>query len=63
MANSEKIPKGKIQLYCYVKIENKDLLKKKAEEFDMSESRVLDLVLDVLRRKPSNFTLHELVKR
>jgi hypothetical protein len=62
MAAKEKLAKGKIQLYCYIKEANKKMLSQKAAEFGMSQSKVLDLILDKTREKGSDFKITHLVK-
>lgn len=56
MANLKRIPKGKIQLYAYVKKENKALIRNKAKEYGLSESKLLDLILDKARTNKLELT-------
>ena len=62
MAAKVNIPKGKTQLYCYVKEENKKFLRNKAKEFLISESKILDAILDKVRENGASFKISQLVK-
>ena len=62
MAAKENLPKGKTQLYCYVKEENKKFLRNKSKEFLISESKILDAILDKVRENGSSFKISQLVK-
>lgn len=62
MAAKVNIPKGKTQLYCYVKEENKKFLRNKAKEFLISESKILDAILDKVRENGTSFKISQLVK-
>lgn len=62
MAAKVNIPKGKTQLYCYVKQENKKFLSSKAKEFLISESKILDAILDKVRENGASFKISQLVK-
>jgi hypothetical protein len=61
MAANINLPKGKTQLYCYIKIENKKMIARKAKEFGISESKLLDLLLDRVRAKKDDLKLTQLV--
>ena len=57
MARSDKVPAGKVRVYYYVKKSTKQFLELKSKLAGLSESKILDLIVDRVKTRGEKVSL------